>query len=100
MAREVAYLREYQGRMDSQRAELRKKGLGYGAEDASCQEDDPGPSQRTDQFRSQAGKQALLGLETFWQYERRPLLSPHSRPALSGLKSEMRGLPTAGPGTV
>jgi len=39
-------------------------------------------------------------LETFWQYEGRPLLFPHSRPALSGLKSEMRGLPTAGPGTV
>jgi len=57
--------------------------------EASCKKH-PSPFQRTCQFWNPAGKEALLGLETFWRNERPPVLFPHSRPALCGLRSEMR----------
>jgi hypothetical protein len=64
VAREVAYLREYQGRMDYRDAQRRKEPLGSGAVEASC-----GQYQcrfkRPGQFWSPAGDEAQLCLDTF-----------------------------------
>ena len=80
VAREVAYLREHQGRMDYRRAQRRKEPLGSGAVEATCAQYQC-RFKRTGQFWSPAGDEALLCLDTFWRNERWPLLFPHTRPA-------------------
>ena len=80
VAREVAYLREHQGRMDYRRAQRRKEPLGSGAVEATCAQYQC-RFKRTGQFWSPAGDEALLCLDTFWRNERWCLLCPHTRPA-------------------
>gem|GEM_PF-1129316 len=75
VAREVAYLREHQGRMDYRDAQRRKEPVGSGAVEATwaqyqCR------FKRTGQFWSPAGDEALLCLDTFWRNERWHLLFP------------------------
>jgi len=80
VAREVAYLREHQGRMDYPRARRRKEPLGSGAVQATCAQYQC-RFKRTGQFWSPAGDEALFCLDTFWRNERWHLLLPHTRPA-------------------
>jgi hypothetical protein len=80
VAREVAYLREHQGRMDYRDAQRRKEPLGSGAVEATCAQYQC-RFKRTGQFWSPAGDEALLYLDTFWRNERWHLLFPQTRPA-------------------
>jgi hypothetical protein len=80
VAREVACLREHQGRMDYRRAQRRKEPLGSGAVEATCAQYQC-RFKRTGQFWSPTGDEALLCLDTFWRNERWHLLFPHTRPA-------------------
>jgi hypothetical protein len=77
-AREVAYLREHQGRMDYRNAQRRKEPLGSGAVEATCAQYQC-RFKRTGQFWTPAGDEALLCLDTFWRNARWPLLFPHTR---------------------
>jgi hypothetical protein len=78
-AKEVAYLREHEVRMDYRRAQRRKEPLGSGAVEATCAQYQC-RFKRTGQFWSPAGDEALLCLDTFWRNERWHLLFPHTRP--------------------
>jgi hypothetical protein len=77
VAREVAYLREHQGRMDYRTAQRRKEPLGSGAVEATCAQYQC-RFKRTGQFWSPAGDEALLCLDTFWRNDRWSLLFPHT----------------------
>jgi hypothetical protein len=79
-AREVAYLRAHEHRMDYRSAQRRKEPLGSGAVEATCAQYQC-RFKRTGQFWSPAGDEALLCLDTFWRNERWHLLFPHTRPA-------------------
>lgn len=78
VAREVAYLRAHQARMDYRSARRRGEPLGSGAVEATCAQYQ-GRFKRTGQFWSPAGDEALLCLDTFWRNERWHLLFPHTR---------------------
>jgi hypothetical protein len=80
VAREVAYLREHEHRMDYRAAPRRKEPLGSGAVEATCARYQC-RFKRTGQFWSPAGDEALLCLDTFWRNERWHLLFAHARPA-------------------
>jgi hypothetical protein len=80
VAREVAYLREHQARMDYRDAQRRKEPLGSGAVEATGAQNQC-RFKRTGQFGSPAEDEALLCLDTFWRNERWHLVFPHTRPA-------------------
>jgi len=80
VAREVAYLREHQGRRDARRAQRRKEGLDSGAVEATCAQDQC-RFKRPGQCWSPAGDEAQLCLDAFWRNERWHLVFPHTRPA-------------------
>jgi hypothetical protein len=78
VAKEVAYLRAHEPRMDYRSAQRRKEPLGSGAVEATCAQYQC-RFKRTGQFWSPAGDEALLCLDTFWRNERWHLLFPHTR---------------------
>jgi len=77
VAREIAYLREHQERMDYRAGRRAGEPLGSGAVEATCRQYQC-RFKRPGQFWSQAGDEALLCLETFWRNNRWHLLFPHS----------------------
>jgi hypothetical protein len=80
VAREVAYVREHQWRMDYGSAQRRQELLGSGAVEATCAQYQC-RFKRIGQFWSPAGDEALLCLDAFWRNERRHVLFPHTHPA-------------------
>ena len=77
VAREVAYFREHQDRMDYRAARRAGEPIGSGPVEATCRQGQC-RFKRPGQFWSTDGDEALLCLETFWRNERWSLLFPHS----------------------
>jgi hypothetical protein len=75
VAKEVAYFREHQHRMDYRAA--RRAGERSGPMEATCRQGQC-RFKRPGQFWSTAGDEALLCLETFWRNDRWDLLFPHT----------------------
>jgi hypothetical protein len=76
LAKEVAYFREHQHRMDYRAARRAGEPIGSGPVEATCRQGQC-RFKRPGQFWSPAGDEALLCLETFWRNERWDLLFPH-----------------------
>ena len=76
VAKEVAYFREHQDRMDYRAARRAGEPIGSGPVEATCRQGQC-RFKRPGQFWSTAGDEALLCLETFWRNERWNLLFPH-----------------------
>jgi hypothetical protein len=74
--REVNYFHEHQGRMDYRAARRRGEPIGSGPVEATCRQSQC-RFQRTGQFWSPAGDEALLCLEMLWRNRRWHLLFPH-----------------------
>jgi len=77
VAKEVAYLREHQGRMDYRAGRRAGEPLGSGPVEATCRQYQC-RFKRPGQFWSRSGDESLLCLETFWRNGRWSLLFPHS----------------------
>lgn len=77
VAKEVAYFREHQDRMDYRAARRAGEPIGSGPVEATCRQGQC-RFKRPGQFWSTTGDEALLCLETFWRNERWSLLFPHS----------------------
>ena len=77
VAKEVAYFREHQHRMDYRAARRAGEPIGSGPVEATCRQGQ-GRFKRPGQFWSTAGDEALLCLETFWRNDRWDLLFPHT----------------------
>jgi len=77
VAKEVAYFREHQDRMDYRAARRAGEPIGSGPVEATCRQGQC-RFKRPGQFWSTAGDEALLCLETFWRNERWNLLFPHT----------------------
>ncbi|WP_423442549.1 hypothetical protein [Limisphaera sp. VF-2] len=77
VAREVAYFREQQGRMDDRAVRRAGEPIGSDLVEATCGQDQC-RFKRPGQFWSPRGDEALLCLETFWRNRRWSLLFPHS----------------------
>jgi hypothetical protein len=77
VAKEVAYFREHQGRMDYRAGGRAGEPLGSGPVEATCRQYQC-RFKRPGQFWSQRGDESLLCLETFWRNGRWSLLFPHS----------------------
>jgi hypothetical protein len=77
VAREIAYLREHQERMDYRAGRRAGQPIGSGAVEATCRQGQC-RFKRPGQFWSTAGDEALLCLETFWRNDRWSLLFPHT----------------------
>jgi len=77
VAKEIAYLKEPQARMDYRAGRRAGEPMGSGPVEATCR-----PAQcrfkRPGQFWSPVGDEALLCLETFWRNDRGSLLFPHT----------------------
>jgi len=76
IAKEVAYLKEHQHRMDYREGQRRVEPIGSGAIEATCRQDQC-RFKRPGQFWSPHGDEALLCLETFWRNNRWQHLFPH-----------------------
>ena len=77
VAKEVAYFREHQDRMDYRAGRRAGEPIGSGPVEATCRQYQC-RFKRPGQFWSQAGDESLLCLETFWRNERWHLLFPHT----------------------
>ena len=77
VAKEIAYLKEHQDRMDYRAGRRAGEPIGSGAVEATCRQGQC-RFKRPGQFWSTAGDEALLCLETFWRNERWHLLFPHT----------------------
>ena len=77
VAKEVAYLREHQERMDYRAGRRAGEPIGSGPVEATCRQAQC-RFKRPGQFWSTAGDEALLCLETFWRNDRWSLLFPHT----------------------
>jgi len=77
VAKEVAYFREHQNRMDYRAARRAGEPIGSGPVEATCRQGQC-RFKRPGQFWSTVGDEALLCLETFWRNERWDLLFPHT----------------------
>ena len=77
VAKEVAYFREHQDRMDYRVARRAGEPIGSGPVEATARQGQC-RFKRPGQFWSTAGDEALLCLETFWRNERWNLLFPHT----------------------
>jgi hypothetical protein len=77
VAKEVAYFREHQARMDYRAARRAGEPIGSGPVEATCRQGQC-RFKRPGQFWSTVGDEALLCLETFWRNERWALLFPHT----------------------
>jgi hypothetical protein len=77
VAKEVAYFREHQHRMDYRAARRAGEPIGSGPVEATCRQGQC-RFKRPGQFWSTAGDEALLCLETFWRNDRWDLLFPHT----------------------
>lgn len=77
VAKEVAYLREHQHRMDYRAAQRAGEPIGSGPVEATCRQGQC-RFKRPGQFWSTVGDEALLCLETFWRNERWDLRFPHT----------------------
>jgi hypothetical protein len=76
-AKEVAYLREHQDRMDYRAGRRAGEPIGSGAVEATCRQSQC-RFKRPGQFWTPVGDEALLCLETFWRNDRWSLLFPHT----------------------
>ena len=77
VAKEIAYLKEHQDRMDYRAGRRAGEPIGSGAVEATCRQAQC-RFKRPGQFWTQAGDEALLCLETFWRNERWAQLFPHT----------------------
>lgn len=77
LAKEVAYFREHQHRMDYRAARRAGEPIGSGPVEATCRQGQC-RFKRPGQFWSTVGDEALLCLETFWRNDRWDLLFPHT----------------------
>ena len=77
VAKELAYFREHQDRMDYRAARRAGEPSGSGPVEATCRQTQC-RFKRPGQFWSQAGDEALLCLEMFWRNGRWHLLFPHT----------------------
>lgn len=77
VAKEVAYFREHESRMDYRAARRAGEPIGSGPVEATCRQGQC-RFKRPGQFWSTAGDEALLCLETFWRNVRWHLLFPHT----------------------
>jgi len=77
VAKEVAYFRQHQNRMDYRAGRLAGQPIGSGPVEATCRQAQC-RFKRQGQFWSQAGDEALLCLEIFWRNGRWHLLFPHT----------------------
>jgi len=77
VAKEVAYFREHEARMDYRAARRAGEPIGSGPVEATCRQGQC-RFKRPGQFWSTVGDEALLCLETFWRNERWALLFPHT----------------------
>jgi hypothetical protein len=74
-AKEVAYFHEHQNRMDYRAGRRAGEPIGSGPVEATCRQAQC-RFKRPGQFWSQAGDEALLGLEMFWRNDRWSLRFP------------------------
>jgi hypothetical protein len=77
VAKEIAYLKEHQDRMDYRAGRRAGEPIGSGAVEATCRQAQC-RFKRPGQFWSSTGDEALLCLETFWRNGRWSLLFPHT----------------------
>ncbi len=77
VAKEIAYLREHQGRMDYRAGRRAGEPIGSGPVEATCRQAQC-RFKRPGQFWTQEGDEALLCLETFWRNDRWARLFPHT----------------------
>jgi hypothetical protein len=77
LAKEVEYFHTHQARMDYRAGRRAGEPIGSGPVEATCRQTQC-RFKRPGQFWSQAGDEALLGLEMFWRNKRWHLLFPHS----------------------
>jgi len=77
VAKEIAYLKEHQDRMDYRAGRRAGEPIGSGPVEATCRQGQC-RFKRPGQFWSRAGDEALLCLETFWRNDRWSLLFPHT----------------------
>jgi hypothetical protein len=77
VAREVAYFREHEDRMDYRAGRRAGEPIGSGPVEATCRQYQC-RFKRPGQFWSRSGDESLLCLETFWRNGRWALLFPHS----------------------
>ena len=77
VAKEIAYLREHQDRMDYRAGRRAGEPIGSGAVEATCRQAQC-RFKRPGQFWTKAGDEALLCLETFWRNDRWARLFPHT----------------------
>jgi len=77
VAKEVAYFREHQDRMDYRAGRRAGQPIGSGPVEATCRQYQC-RFKRPGQFWSSEGDEALLCLETFWRNGRWHLLFPHT----------------------
>ena len=77
VAKEIAYLKEHQERMDYRAGRRAGEPIGSGPVEATCRQAQC-RFKRPGQFWSTVGDEALLCLETFWRNDRWSLLFPHT----------------------
>jgi hypothetical protein len=77
VAKEVAYFREHQARMDYRAGKRAGEPIGSGPVEATCRQTQC-RFKRPGQFWSKRGDEALLCLEMFWRNNRWHLLFPHT----------------------
>jgi hypothetical protein len=77
VAKEVAYFREHEQRMDYRMAQRAGEPIASGPVEATCRQGQC-RFKRPGQFWSTVGDEALLCLETFWRNDRWALLFPHT----------------------
>ena len=77
VAKEIAYLKEHQDRMDYRAGRRAGEPIGSGAVEATCRQAQC-RFKRPGQFWTKAGDEALLCLETFWRNDRWAHLFPHT----------------------
>ena len=77
VAKEIAYLKEHQDRMDDRAGRRAGEPIGSGAVEATCRQAQ-GRFKRPGQFWTKTGDEALLCLETFWRNDRWARLFPHT----------------------
>ncbi|WCJ60993.1 hypothetical protein NXS98_07700 [Fontisphaera persica] len=90
VAKEIAYLREPQARMDYRAGRRAGEPLGSGAVEATCRQAQC-RFKRPGQFWSTAGDEALLCLETFWHNDRWSLFFPTRPSTLQEIEMRPQG---------
>ena len=75
VAKEIAYLKAHEARMDYRGGRRAGEPIGSGAVEATCRQAQ-GRFQRPGQFWTKAGDEARLCLETFWRNDRWARLFP------------------------